>query len=114
MRIHHRTNYHHRWRNPAAMSGAIVLLSGGIDSAAALAWTRSHFDNVFALTFDYHLRPFRERLSVYRLLQDLPAKLIETRLPFLREASDLFPELPAEIPEGYVPNRNLIFYSLAI
>ncbi len=92
---------------------ALVLLSGGIDSAAALAWTKQNFPEVVALTFQYYLRPFRERLSVFRLLEVFRAPLIEVPAEFLREAADLPQPLNAEVPEGYVPNRNMIFYSIA-
>ena len=95
------------------MTRALVLLSGGIDSAAALAWTKQNFPEVVALTFQYYLRPFRERLSVFRLLEVFRAPLIEVPAQFLREATDLPQPLNAEVPEGYVPNRNMIFYSIA-
>ena len=95
------------------MNRALVLLSGGIDSAAALAWTKQNYPEVVALTFQYYLRPFRERLSVFRLLEVFRAPLIEVPAQFLREAADLPQSLNAEVPEGYVPNRNMIFYSIA-
>jgi 7-cyano-7-deazaguanine synthase len=95
------------------MNRALVLLSGGIDSAAALAWTKQNYSEVVAITFQYYLRPFRERLSVFRLLEVFRAPLIEVPAQFLREAADLPQPLNAEVPEGYVPNRNMIFYSIA-
>src|SRR6185295_18699973 len=95
------------------MSRSLVVLSGGIDSAAALAWTKQKYPEVVALTFQYYLRPFRERLSVFRLLEVIRAPLIEVPAQFLREAADLPKPLNAEVPEGYVPNRNMIFYSIA-
>lgn len=95
------------------MSRLLVLLSGGIDSAAALAWARQKCSETVALSFEYHLRPFREKLATYRLLEFFPANLIEVPLPFLKEAVDALPSVPAGVPEGYVSNRNLIFYSLA-
>jgi 7-cyano-7-deazaguanine synthase len=95
------------------MKHAIVLMSGGIDSATTLAWSAQQRFEVVALSFNYYLRPFREKLAVYRLLQAFPAKLVELPLPFLREASDLNQPLSKEVPEGYVSNRNMIFYSIA-
>jgi 7-cyano-7-deazaguanine synthase len=94
------------------MSRALVLLSGGIDSAAALAWAKQNYSDVLAITFQYYLRPFRERLSVFRLLEVFRAPLIEVPAEFLREAADL-PQPLKDVPEGYVPNRNMIFYSIA-
>jgi 7-cyano-7-deazaguanine synthase len=94
------------------MNRALVLMSGGIDSAVALAWAQKNHDSLVAISFLYHLRPFRERLSVQRLLQKYPARLLEVPVPFLRESVDLADPLP-EVPEGYISNRNLIFYSIA-
>ena len=96
------------------MSGALVLLSGGLDSAVALAWAFQNFQRVMAITFQYHLRPFRERLAVFRLLQNYPAHLIEIPLPFMKETGDFDPKLIEKVPEGYISNRNTIFYSIAI
>jgi 7-cyano-7-deazaguanine synthase len=96
------------------MRCALVLLSGGLDSAAAFAWAHREFNEVVAITFQYHLRPFRERLAVFRLLEHSPSRLIEVPLPFLKEAADVEREFDQKVPEGYVSNRNLIFYSIAI
>ena len=95
------------------MSRALVLLSGGIDSAVSLTWASREKYEINAISFNYYLRPFREKLAVYRLLQDIPARLIEVPVPFLREAVDLKIKLSAGVPEGYISNRNLIFYSIA-
>lgn len=94
------------------MSRALVLMSGGIDSAVALAWTRHQYEEVMAVSFLYYLRPFRERLAVQRLLQIYPGKLVEIPLPFVRESIDLAEPIPG-VPEGYVSNRNLMFYAIA-
>jgi 7-cyano-7-deazaguanine synthase len=95
------------------MNRAVVLMSGGIDSAVALAWSARQGFGIVALSFNYYLRPFRERLSVYRLLQNFPSHLIEIPMPYLREAADLKEPLPGNVPEGYISNRNMIFYSIA-
>jgi 7-cyano-7-deazaguanine synthase len=93
---------------------ALVLLSGGLDSAAALAWALPRFEKIKAISFQYYLRPFRERLAVFRLLQHFPAGLIEVPLPFLKEAADFDSKLSHKAAEGYISNRNMIFYSIAI
>jgi 7-cyano-7-deazaguanine synthase len=95
------------------MSKAIVLLSGGLDSAATLAWSAQRYDSLVALSFEYYLRPASERLAVFRQLLTFPARLIEVPLPFLKEACDLKLSRAKHLPEGYVPNRNMIFYSIA-
>ena len=93
---------------------ALVLLSGGLDSAVALAWAHQKYTKVQAITFQYYLRPFRERLSVLRLLEQFPSRLWDVPLPFLKEAGDFQTELLSKVPEGYISNRNIIFYSIAI
>lgn len=94
------------------MSRALVLVSGGIDSAVALAWAKQNHGELAVASFLYHLRPVRERLAVQRLLQAYPGKLIEIPVPFMRESVDLPDPIPG-VPEGYISNRNLIFYSIA-
>jgi 7-cyano-7-deazaguanine synthase len=93
---------------------ALVLLSGGLDSAVSLAWAHREFERVQAITFQYYLRPFRERLSVLRLLQKFPSRLVEVPIPFLKEAGDYQSDLASKVPEGYISNRNIIFYSIAV
>jgi 7-cyano-7-deazaguanine synthase len=97
---------------------AIILLSGGIDSATALYWAKKEGYNLLALSFNYSLRPKRENEATLKLTSNLGVQLIEVPLPFLKEAIDLklegFP-VPSVInsPEGFIPIRNLIFYSIA-
>jgi len=95
------------------MKCALVLLSGGLDSAAALAWGHQNFSEVRAITFQYHLRPFRERLAVFRLLQHFPSSLLEIPLSFLKETVDFDRSFAEKVPQGYLSNRNMIFYSIA-
>jgi 7-cyano-7-deazaguanine synthase len=101
-------------------SRALVLLSGGIDSGVALHWALREGHEVLPLTFDYHLRPQRELQAVGALLARARSKgrvapLQRIEVPFLREVEDL-PAAPAHLagaPEGYIPARNLVFYSIA-
>jgi len=113
MHIHDGPDLDDRWRNSNAMNCALVLLSGGIDSAAALAWAHQNFSQVKTISFQYYLRPFRERLAVFRLLQHFPSSLLEMPLSFLKEAADFDPKLADQVPQGYISNRNMIFYSIA-
>jgi 7-cyano-7-deazaguanine synthase len=98
---------------------AIILFSGGLDSAVALYWARAQEWDVFPIEFEYYRRPERERRACRRLRDSTGIKnQITVPLPFIREACDI-PEHElanpalARAPEGYIPSRNLLFYSLA-
>jgi 7-cyano-7-deazaguanine synthase len=97
---------------------AIVLLSGGIDSAVALFWARHQGYRLFALEFEYHLRPKRERECAAALAAPTGAVRIPVPVPFLYEAEDLAEagmkaDHLRESPRGYIPARNLVFYAIA-
>ena len=97
---------------------AILLLSGGIDSATTLYWAHEKKYEIIALSFNYHFRPENERKAALKLADNLDIKIIEVPLEYLKEAIDLRIEgypIPSAInaPEGYIPARNLVFYSFA-
>src|SRR3989449_605390 len=101
------------------MERAIVLLSGGVDSAVALWWAKKQGWDIRPLTFDYFGRPKRENGAVRALTsQAETAPIRHVDLPFLKEVDDLRKEgfenrILLDSPEGYIPGRNLIFYGLA-
>ena len=101
------------------MERAIVLLSGGIDSAVTLWWAKREGLDIRPLTFDYYGRPHRENEAVRTLASRASAGAVRNvDLPFLREVDDLRKQgfenrHLLESPEGYIPGRNLIFYGLA-
>jgi 7-cyano-7-deazaguanine synthase len=84
---------------------AIVLLSGGLDSAVCLWWARAEGYDVHALTFDFPGRPPRELAAARLLAAAAHATLEVVSLPFLRE-------MPCA-PPGYLPGRNLVYYAIA-
>jgi 7-cyano-7-deazaguanine synthase len=100
------------------MKPAIVLLSGGIDSAVALFWAKREGFHLWALEFEYHLRPLQERACAKALAARAGATRAVVPLPFLHEAQDLAdagidaPHL-RDSPRGYIPARNLVFYTIA-
>jgi 7-cyano-7-deazaguanine synthase len=81
---------------------AVVLVSGGIDSAVALAWARERFA-VTALSFDVAGRPRREAIACAAIVKEARAPLLCVKTPFLRPRSS-----------GYVPARNLVFHAIAL
>lgn len=101
------------------MSRAIVLVSGGLDSAVSLWWALRQGWTVMPLSFDYHARPSREIKASEQLVKQAGLrKLITIPLPFLKEVADWEKEGFGNghlrgYPEGYIPSRNLIYYSLA-
>lgn len=97
---------------------ALVMLSGGLDSATCLYWAKKRFSKVSAITFDYHGRLAQEKRAAARLARGAGVKLVRIDLPFVKEASDFYrgrlhkPDSKG-LWSSYVPARNLMFYSIA-
>ena len=70
---------------------ALVLLSGGLDSATCLYWAKEKFSEVLAITFNYSGRIEREKRATSKLADSAGvSKLIEVDVPFVMEAADYF------------------------
>jgi 7-cyano-7-deazaguanine synthase len=102
---------------------AVVLLSGGLDSATVLAMTRAEGYACYALSFDYSQRHSPELAAARRVAQSLGAvehKIITLDLraiggSALTDDNIAVPQAPSEgIPVTYVPARNTIFLSYAL
>ncbi|MDO9226896.1 MAG: 7-cyano-7-deazaguanine synthase QueC [Pseudomonadota bacterium] len=102
---------------------AVVLLSGGLDSATTLAVAREQGYEAYALSLDYGQRHHAELAAAVAVSRQLGARELRVmRLdmgPFggsaLTDASIAVPESPSEgIPVTYVPARNTIMLSLAL
>ena len=102
---------------------AVVLLSGGLDSATALAIARSEGFTCHALSVDYGQRHGAELEAARRVAQALGA--VEHRVmrvdlagiggSALTDHSIAVPERPTPgIPLTYVPARNTMLLSLAL
>jgi 7-cyano-7-deazaguanine synthase len=105
------------------MSRCVVLLSGGLDSATALAIVRERGDECYTLSFDYGQRHRAELAAAQRISAALGAAAHrELRIPIgdfggsaLTDRSIDVPERRAQgIPVTYVPARNTVFLSLAL
>ena len=109
---------------------ALVLFSGGQDSATCLAWALQRFARVEMLGFDYGQRHAIELESRDHLLQgirslraDWASKLGESHtlaIPTLAEISDTALTRDTAIaigadglPNTFVPGRNLVFLTFA-
>jgi len=109
------------------MPKAIVLLSGGLDSSTVLAMALEKRYEVIALTFDYGQKHSRELESAkkiashYAVVDHLIMTLDLGRFTN-SSLTDRLREIPhdrnrskmaSEIPNTYVPARNLVFLSVA-
>lgn len=106
---------------------AVVLLSGGLDSATVLYYAKSKGYDCRCLTFDYGQRNDREIESAKKIAASRGAdlKVVRITLPWkgssLLDKNMVIPKpanrpigQPANIPSTYVPARNTIFLSFAV
>jgi 7-cyano-7-deazaguanine synthase len=105
------------------MKNAVVLLSGGMDSATVLAMARSQDYVCYALSVDYGQRHYAELAVAHRQAGMLGAhehRVIKVDLTgfggsALTDENIAVSQQPAEgIPMTYVPARNTIMLSLAL
>ncbi len=100
---------------------AVVLLSGGLDSATTFYYALSKGYDIFCLSFDYGQRHKKE-LNCARYLASLNnSKWQLVRISFPWKGSSLLDKrikLPQsgkkDIPNTYVPSRNIIFLTYAV
>jgi 7-cyano-7-deazaguanine synthase len=101
----------------------VVLLSGGLDSATALAWAREQGYECYALSVHYGQRHDAELVAAARIAKRLGAVDHRTmRVDLagiggsaLTDTSLVVPESATTgIPITYVPARNTLFLSLAL
>ena len=97
------------------MKRAIVFLSGGIDSATALYWTKSMTDDIYSLNVVYAQASIREAEASRKIAEAAKVKEhITVQLPFYKEIQTLYhPDPSVRVSSAYVPARNLIFYGIA-
>ncbi|NVM46081.1 MAG: 7-cyano-7-deazaguanine synthase [Candidatus Lokiarchaeota archaeon] len=96
----------------------ILMLSGGIDSATALYWAINKKYDIIALSMNYKWRSKNEIKATKKLVELTGVPLVEVSVPYIMSAVDLrfegYPIPSAEnAPEGFIPLKNLIFYSIA-
>ena len=107
---------------------AVVLLSGGLDSATTLAVARSEGFRCYVLTFVYGQRHKREIEAAKKVAESLGAAehriieidpaafggsaLTDLAIDVPKDRAGL--DGPSQIPVTYVPARNTIFLSYAI
>ncbi|BAO64109.1 MULTISPECIES: 7-cyano-7-deazaguanine synthase QueC [Pseudomonas] len=111
-------------QNPSSSEKrAVILLSGGLDSATVVAMARAEGYRCYTMSFDYGQRHRAELHAAERVARDLGVvehKVIGLNLngiggSALTDSTIEVPEAPGEgIPVTYVPARNTVFLSLAL
>lgn len=111
----------------SAGTAAVVLVSGGLDSATTLAIARSEGFRPFAISFDYGQRHRYEleaarrvcaaqgvvRHLVFRIdLSQFGGSALTSDLPVPKDRTEA--EMSAGIPITYVPARNTVFLAIAL
>ena len=107
---------------------AVILVSGGLDSATTLAIARKEQFQCFALTFRYGQRHEREIAAAKKVAENLGvaehriididlaafggSALTDSAIDVPKDRADL--DDSTEIPLTYVPARNTIFLSYAL
>lgn len=102
---------------------AVILLSGGLDSATIVAMAKAQGFACYTMSFDYgqrHRAELQAAERVARQLEVVEHKVIGLDLngiggSALTDLDIAVPETPGEgIPVTYVPARNTVFLSLAL
>lgn len=116
--------------------GAVVLLSGGLDSTTCLYVAAKEFGYpktknlpLLALSFDYSQKhkieltkskKIAKTLGIKHVIQKLDpgfflgSSLTEKKIKVRKNAKSLFSSDETEIPNTYVPGRNILFLSFAL
>ncbi|MFH0811768.1 MAG: 7-cyano-7-deazaguanine synthase QueC [Pseudomonadota bacterium] len=107
---------------------AVVLLSGGMDSATSMAIARKEGFELYALSFTYGQRHAMEVEKAKKLAEHFGAKdhlILSLDLPKIGGSALISKEIPLpkgrsleeigkEIPATYVPARNTLFLAYAL
>lgn len=100
---------------------AVVLLSGGLDSATALYFAKAQGYKCFCLIFDYGQLHKKETVCAVKIAQKSKCAYGISKISLPWKGSALLnkkikiPEKVSKgIPDTYVPARNIIFLSFAL
>ena len=105
------------------MSKAVVLLSGGLDSATTLAIAKNEGYECHALSVNYHQRHIAELEAAKKIATQFKVKehkTVEMDLSWMLTSALTNPdlkvptELSNQIPITYVPARNTLMLTLAL
>lgn len=102
---------------------AVILVSGGLDSATVLAMALAEGYECYTIAFDYGQRTHSELLASERLSAAMGAKLHKViNLDLSSIGGSALTDLNIDVPENggegipvtYVPARNTVFLSIAL
>lgn len=104
------------------MMKALVVLSGGQDSATCMAWAKANYEDVRAVTFTYgqrHIKEIESAKAIAKLfgvdhdIYDIPV-LAGNKASALTSAGEVNEiDEKSQLPKSFVPGRNLIFLTSA-
>lgn len=108
---------------------ALVLLSGGQDSATCLYWAKARYDEVHALTLVYGQRHIAEvgaaahiavkagcethEVVEVPVLAKSGSALVDSSKELTWDGGVVDAQMPQGLPSSFVPGRNLVFLALA-
>jgi len=97
------------------LTRAIVLLSGGIDSATALYLTRLQTDDIYSINMIYAESYDPEAEASKKIAAAAHVRdHLTLLLPFFKDLELRYHPTPStEITTAYVPARNMVFYGIA-
>ncbi|ADV04950.1 TPA: 7-cyano-7-deazaguanine synthase QueC [Staphylococcus pseudintermedius] len=99
---------------------ALVVFSGGQDSTTCLFYAKKHFKEVELVTFEYGQRHVKEIEVAKEIAEDqglkhhvLDMALLSQLTPNALTSHDMTIESHNDVPNTFVPARNLLFLSFA-
>jgi 7-cyano-7-deazaguanine synthase len=94
---------------------ALVLLSGGIDSATALYLTKQETDDIYSMNMIYAQSYDSEAEASKKIAAAAHVREhLSVFLPFFKDIERRYkPTLSSKISSAYVPARNIVFYGVA-
>lgn len=97
------------------LSRALVLLSGGIDSATALFLTKQETDDIYSMNMIYTQSYDSEAEASRRLAATAQVREhLSIFLPFFKDIEKRYrPTSSTKVSSAYVPARNIVYYGVA-